>query len=172
MTPESYPRRAGRFRWQDALTGLLIYGTGDGVASLMLGSWSLSRLLGIMFIGATLYAFEIPNYFRWIDRKTPEGMPALRRMFWRTLLAFLYFNPLWIARHLLFISLFSGRMEEIVWGLLWTGLFAFLAKIPISLLGNYVIQMHVPLRWRFAASAAFSGLLAVYYAFSAVWFHA
>jgi hypothetical protein len=65
-----------------------------------------------MFVGATFYAFEIPNYFDWIVKKT-QALKGLKATLTKTILAIAYFNPLWIARHLLFIKLFSGQFEAI-----------------------------------------------------------
>ena len=147
------------------LHGVSIYAIGDTVAALLLGQFSAARLLGMMCVGATFYALEIPNYFKWIDRTVttwPQKHPAI----WRTGLALLYFNPLWISRHLFFIFLFSGRFAEIDVGLLRLGFASWLGNIPLSLLGNYLIQVKIPLRRRFAASAVFSSAMAVYYALS------
>ena len=149
------------------IRGILIYSVGDTIAALLLGEFLLSRLTGIALISATIYAVEIPNYFRWIDYKTRYGQFL---SFKRTGLALLYFNPLWIARHLLFIKLFSFYWSEINWDLLRIGLYSYLVNIPLSFLANYIIQNKVPLKWRFTASAIFSALMAVYYALSAVLF--
>ena len=91
---------------QDILKGAIIYASGDTIAALLLHEFMWTRLMGIVFIGATVYAFEIPNYFRWIDRTT-SGFTGLKLSAWKTTLAILYFNPLWIARHMFFILLFS-----------------------------------------------------------------
>lgn len=88
----------------------------------------------------------------------------------RTGLAILYFNPLWIARHLLFIQIFSGNWGGISFNLLKLGLYSFLVNIPIAFMANYVIQNRISLKWRFLASAVFSSLMAVYYALSKVLF--
>lgn len=151
---------------RDMLTGCLVYTLGDTVAALILGQGSLLRTLGMMGIGATVYALEIPNWFRWIDRRTPDAMPPGRRAWRRTVFALLYFNPLWIARHLLFIRVLTLGWPGVSWDLLRLGAMSFLFNIPLSALGNYVIQVRIPLRGRFLASAAFSGLLAIYYALS------
>jgi hypothetical protein len=90
--------------------------------------------------------------------------------FYKTFLAILYFNPLWIARHMLFILIFTQRINELSWNILVVAFWSFLVNIPISITGNYVIQNMVPLKYRFPASATFSALLAVYYAMSMVWF--
>jgi len=153
---------------RDILRGALIYAGGDLVASLILNQFSPARTLGMILIGGTIYALEIPRYFRWIDGKTAT-LSAFRRTLGRTGLALLYFNPLWIARHLAFIRLFSGR-ALLPGELLRLGLQSFLWNIPISFVANYLIQNRVPLRHRFMASALFSALMAIYYAVSEVIF--
>jgi len=130
--------------------------------------FQLDRALGILIIGATLYATEIPTYFGWIDRRfaKDDRWNPLKK----AVLAQAFFNPLWIARHLLFIRLFSGRWNEIDWQLLRIGLDSFLLILPIGLLMNYLIQNRVPLTWRFLASALYSALMAIYFALSEVLF--
>lgn len=156
------------FKWQNAVRGGLIYATGDSIATLIGGEWLLPRALGIMLLGATLYATEIPAYFRWLE--TRFGGRRRGNAVSKALLAQAFFNPLWIARHLAFIRLFSGRWTEIDWHLLVIGLDSFLHIVPIGLLMNYLIQNGVPLRWRFLASALYSALTAIYFALSEVWF--
>ncbi|NEV64850.1 hypothetical protein G3446_23780 [Thiorhodococcus minor] len=144
---------------------MAIYGSGDALAAWILGELSLGRSIGMVMIGGFLYGVEVPNWFRWIDRHSGQGgwKASLGRTWW----ALIYFNPLWIARHLAFIALFSGDWSRIGWGLLQTGLWSFLANIPVAVLANWVIQNRLPLRLRFVASALFSALMAVYYALSA-----
>ncbi|WP_198938393.1 hypothetical protein [Tenacibaculum holothuriorum] len=119
----------------------------------------------MILIGATVYAFEIPNYFAWIDRKT-GSLNGIQKTLAKTGLAIAYFNPLWIFRHLAFIKLFSGNYEQINSGLLLVALWSFLANIPISFIANFIIQNKIKLDWRFLASAIFSALMAIYYALS------
>lgn len=157
------------YKFSNIFRGGLIYACGDSIAAIILGEFSFWRLLGIMLIGATIYAFEIPNYFKWIDKKTNK-FSGIRASLYRTLLAILYFNPLWITRHLLFIKLISNQTEEINSNLFLIGLWSFVVNIPISLFFNFIIQNKFPLKWRFFASAVFSSLMAIYYAMSAVWF--
>ena len=152
--------------------GLTIYALGDSVAALLLGNFQWIRAAGIMAVGASVYASEIPAWFRWIDRRTEIMDPEFKRILIRTGLALLYFNPIWIARHLLFIHLFSHGFDGLSFGILQTALLSWLVNIPLSIIGNAVIQGLLPLKWRFAGSAAFSALMAVYYALSGVWFHA
>ena len=116
-------------------------------------------------IGATLYAFEIPKYFTWIDKKT-NNFIGIKKTLAKTGLAIAYFNPLWIFRHLAFIKLFSGNYEQINSHLLTIALWSFLANIPISFVANFIIQNKIRLDWRFMASAIFSAIMAIYYALS------
>ena len=119
----------------------------------------------MMLVGATIYAFEIPNYFMWIDEKT-LFYNKLKKTFVKTGLAIVYFNPFWIFRHLAFIKLFSGNYDQINSNLLLIAFWSFLANIPIAFLANYLIQNKVKLDFRFLASALFSAIMAIYYALS------
>jgi hypothetical protein len=157
------------FSGNSILKGALIYASGDTIASLILNEFSWHRLAGIMLIGATFYAFEIPNYFKCIERKA-DGTRGFRSSMHRTALTILYFNPLWIARHLFFIQLFSFRLSGITWDIFRIATISFLVNIPVSLLANYLIQNKISLNWRFLASAVFSALMAIYYAVSKVLF--
>jgi hypothetical protein len=154
---------------KDVLRGALIYVSGDTIASFILHEFMWMRFAGILFIGATFYAIEIPNYFRWIDRKVAD-LQGIRQSLVKTGLAILYFNPLWIARHLFFVQLFSGHLHQVSWDILRVASWSFLANIPVSLAANYLIQNKVILKYRFLASALFSALMAVYYAVSKVLF--
>lgn len=124
-------------------------------------------MIGMAFIAATVYAIEIPNYFRWINART-ESLGSGHAGARRTLFAMLYFNPLWIARHLAFVQLFSGN--PVSTNLIGIGFKSFLYNVPAGLLVNYLIQTKVPLKHRFIASSLFSAVMAVYYALSEVWF--
>lgn len=155
------------------INGVLIYSIGDTIASLFLDQFSITRLLGICLVGGIIYAFEIPNYFRWIDNITKSvgaSEKSFKKSFTRTALALLYFNPLWIARHLFFIQLFSFQFNAINTSLLSIALKSFILNIPISIVANYLIQNVLPLKYRFTGSAIFSSLMAIYYALSAVIF--
>ena len=143
----------------------LIYAIGDTIAALLLGQFSVLRLVGISLVGATFYTWEIPPYFAWIEKRTAK-IQGVKKGLIKAAWAMLYFNPLWIARHLLFIKIFSRQWADISWHLLEIGFWSFVANIPISLLANYLIQNAISLRWRFTASAIFSALMAIYYALS------
>ncbi len=153
----------------DVIYGGLIYLLGDTSAAILLGEFGWLRLLGITFIGATLYAIEVPAYFRWID-KTVTAETGFFPKLKKTVLAILYFNPIWIARHLLFIKLLSLQFDQINFGLLNIALLSFLGTIPVGILGNYVIQNLIKIDWRYIASCIFSALMAIYYALSATLF--
>ncbi|MBP7461777.1 MAG: hypothetical protein KBA26_10850 [Candidatus Delongbacteria bacterium] len=151
------------------IKGGLVYGIGDTIAALITHHFSLTRCLGVVLVGATLYALEIPNYFRWIDQRT-RPLPSVRRGLARTMLALLYFNPIWITRHLVLINLFSGQRPVYSLALVGVAVQSFLWNIPISLTANFLIQNKVIRRRRFLASALFSASMAVYYALSEVIF--
>lgn len=151
------------------LRGLLIYASGDTVATLLLNQFSITRLLGMLLIGSTLYAFEIPNYFRWLDGRLVKDNTFINSLK-RTLFSLAYFSPLWIARHLFFIKLFSGHFHEISWALFQVATISFLVNLPVSFTANYLIQNKVRYKNRFMASAIFSAVMAIYFAMAASWF--
>lgn len=157
------------YKLSNIVRGGIIYTSGDTIASFLTDEFSWIRMLGILLVGCTVYAFEIPNYFKWIDSKVGKDS-GFKGSMKRTGLAILYFNPIWIARHILFIKLFSEQFEAINWSLLEIGLISFAVNIPISVIANYLIQNKIKLDWRFLASAIFSALMAIYYALSAIWF--
>jgi len=154
---------------RDLVRGALIYGGGDTLAALLLGEFLWTRLIGMALVGGLLYATEIPVWFRWIDRRYPSR-PGWCAQLQRTGLAVVWFNPLWIARHLAFIALFSADWPALDWGLLDIGLRAFVANVPVALLANWAIQNRLPYRRRFIGSALFSAAMAIYYALSRVIF--
>jgi hypothetical protein len=147
----------------NVIKGAFVYSVFDAIASLTLGQFSWLRFFGIMIIGATIYSFEIPNYFAWIDVKCKKYQGHKRQIV-KTLYALMYFNPLWIARHLLFIDLLTYGTAD--FNLIQISLKSFIVNIPISLFANYFIQNKFKLSSRFIASALFSGVMAIYYAFS------
>ncbi len=154
-----------QFTKQNILKGALIYSAGDSIAAILLDEFTIFRLLGMILVGATIYAFEIPNYFSWIDKKT-TNLSGVKKTLAKTGLAIAYFNPIWIFRHLAFIKLFSGNFIDINFNLLQIAGISFLVNIPISFIANYGIQNKIKLDWRFIASAIFSAIMAIYYALS------
>ena len=151
-----------KYIFADVRRGVIIYPLGDTIAALLMNEFSVTRLLGMVLVGGLIYSLEIPAWFSWINKRY-TGMQ-------RTLMAMLYFNPLWIARHLLFLFLFSGQIAMIHWTILSIALKSFAVNLPIAFAANYIIQNKLPLSWRFFSSAVFSSLMAIYYALSMVIF--
>lgn len=159
-----------RLEARDVLTGLIVYPLGDTIGAALVGALDPVRCVGMLLLGGTLYAWEIPACFRWIERRAPGTMAPTRRAVVRTTLALCYFNPLWIARHLAFITLFMGRWDDVNPSLLRTAALSWAVNIPLAVLGNFVIQVALPLKHRFLGSAVFSALMVIYYALCQVWF--
>ncbi len=124
--------------------------------------------MGILFLGGLVYAFEIPNYLKWLSRKFYKD-DVYTKIF-STVLFTLYFNPLWIARHLLVLNLFKGNFNQINWDLLRVGLDSFIYSFFFTLPINYLIINKVPVKWKFGITAVFSSSMAIFYALSEVIF--
>lgn len=150
--------------------GFLIYAAGDTAAALLLHQFSWLRLLGMALVGGLLYSTEVPAYFRWLDARVPVRPDGSQlRKTSRAALTLLYFNPLWIARHYVFLGVFGGTAETLSLALLPVAGRSFLLNAPVSLAANYYIQNRITTGRRFMASAVFSGVMAVSYALSAAW---
>ncbi|MBI2416511.1 MAG: hypothetical protein HYV28_01135 [Ignavibacteriales bacterium] len=158
-----------KFDKKRALHGLLITGAGDTIASLILGMYSVPRMLGMMAVAAFLYSIEIQYFFNLIDKYFSD-IKSLQIRIARMLLALSFFNPFWIARHLFFINLFQGHFYHLNMNLFKIGAFSYVSNIPVSLTVNYLIQNKVPLKFRFIMSTLFSALMAIYYALSEEFF--
>jgi hypothetical protein len=124
--------------------------------------------LGILFLGGLIYALEIPNYLKWLNKKFSENRFSIK--FLSAVLFTLYFNPLWIARHLLVLNIFKGNFNQVNWNLLKIGLDSFIYSFFFTLPVNYIIINKIPFKWKFAATAVFSSSMAIYYALSEVIF--
>lgn len=167
-----------RRRLSDVLVGWTVYPAGDLIAQLITGQFQPVRVLVIALAGGLLYRYEVPWWFAKLDRQRFESRGFLRfflradgHLNWlgRTVGAILYFNPLWIARHMLLIRLGSDpaslqNFGPVLANTLVVATKSFFVNLPISFIGNYVIQMKIPLKWRFLASSIFSGILAAAYA--------
>lgn len=147
----------------------LVYGAGDLAATSILGTPQLLRALGIGLVGAVLYAPEIRAYFAWIERRFAH-QPQHCGRWQRAALGWLWFNPLWIARHTWLLRLLEGRIADLHTGVLLTGAFSFVCNAPLALTANYLIQNRLAPPHRVVGSAVFSAMMAVYYAWSEVWF--
>jgi len=147
------------------LKGALIYAIGDSTAALITDEFSWIRLLGMAIIGGTVYAFEIPNFYAWLDKRTAYYSDT-KKWIAKTNWAMLYFSPLWIARHMIFILILQGKWMDIHWNILLIGFWSFLFSLPVTYLCNYLIQNKISVKHRFIGSSIFSGIMAVYYALS------
>nr|VFK19071.1 MAG: hypothetical protein BECKLPF1236A_GA0070988_102144 [Candidatus Kentron sp. LPFa]VFK35045.1 MAG: hypothetical protein BECKLPF1236C_GA0070990_103265 [Candidatus Kentron sp. LPFa] len=130
------------------LQGGIAYSVGNTIATLILGGFSIYRMIGIMFAGGILYAIEIPNYFRWIDDRIMNDASLIASLK-KTILVIFYFNPIWITRHLFFINFFSWNWHQINLELIIMGTLSFIASLPISLAVNYINKNKLPYHWRF-----------------------
>jgi hypothetical protein len=151
------------------IVGFFVYSAGDTIATLLAGNFSIARMIGMAFLGAAIYAIEIPNWFLFIDKVEPNK-GTMKSKFKRIGLAVAFFNPIWIARHMLFISLFSGKWASISWNILGAASMSFITNIPFSIFVNYCIQNKLRPEWRYYASSIFSASMAILYAMGAVWF--
>ena len=48
--------------------GGIIFMIGDSIAALLANEFSIIRALLVFIIGASLYAFEIQLFFKWVDK--------------------------------------------------------------------------------------------------------
>ncbi len=151
------------------ITGAVFYTVGDTIAALLSDEFSWIRVLGMILIGGVLYAWEIPAYFGFINKLSTKYV-GWKASVLRMLLAQVYFNPIWIVRHLAMIKLLLWRTDMLNMELFTIAWYSFLWNIPVSLFANYIIQNVVREKFRFLANAIFSGMMAVYYALSASWF--
>lgn len=166
------------------LVGWLVYPAGDLAGQAIMGDINLWRTLIVALAGGIIYRWEVPAWFRFLDRArlseeraqrhrvlavffqaTPEG----RKLNWmgRTLGAMGYFNPLWIARHAFFLSLAGVRdlgLTLIVTESLKRGAASFVTNLPLSVVGNYLVQQKTSPKHRFFASATLTGVLTIKYA--------
>ncbi|MBN2682112.1 MAG: hypothetical protein JXR58_06355 [Bacteroidales bacterium] len=154
-----------KYSVKDIIIGALVFPAGDLIAAFITGDFCLMRLIGIILVGAIIYAFEIPNFFRWIE-KTSSKYKGIKLSIYKTSLSTLYFNPLWISRHMALIMWFSGKSNEISTEIFYQGLLSFIFSLPITLAGNFMVQNMLHFKYRFFGSALFSVVMAVYYALS------
>ncbi|MBS4015518.1 MAG: hypothetical protein KGZ86_03680 [Candidatus Latescibacteria bacterium] len=178
----------------DMVRGFFVYGIGDLIAQIILGQTSITRTVGIGLIGSTVYALEIPLWFRIIENTFCRASDKIRacRLFkepnqnnqcllnykGRTLMALSYFNPLWIARHMFFIGLLNAISNGTLFsspfhiylsllGIAWK---SFIINIPITIIGNYIVQNKLSMKYRLTGSAVLSSICAIWYALSKVIF--
>ncbi len=156
------------YKKTNVIRGAIVYSLFDAVAALFLDQFSWLRFFGIMLVGATIYTFEIPNYFRWIEQRCAKYQ-GYKQQLKKTMYAVIYFNPLWIARHLLIIDLLTFGSSS--FSVLVIAFKSFMVNIPIAIIANFAIQNKVKLKSRYIISALFSGVMAIYYALSKTLFN-
>lgn len=139
-----------------------LYPLADLFVQLIMHEFNILRLLTVALAGGLVYRREIPTWFLQLDLARLSGVG-------RTIGSLIYFNPLWIARHILFLKIATSSWTEIASGALvlaavLLGVKSFLLNLPITFLGNYIIQTKLPADVRYLGSIVLSGLLAVIYA--------
>ena len=154
---------------KNIISGFFVYSAGDTIATLLMGNFSVGRMIGMACLGAAIYAIEIPNWFMFIDKVEPNK-GTLKSKFKRIAMSVAFFNPIWISRHMLFISLFSGKWASVSWNIVGAASMSFMTNIPISIFVNYCIQNKLRPEWRYYASSIYSALMSIVYAMGAVWF--
>ncbi len=92
----------------ESIKGALVFGLFDAIAAYILGEFSFLRLLGMSLMGATFYAIEIPSFFAWIEAKS-QTMKKGHGKLYKTLMTAVYFNPLWVVRHMCLIYLLNRQ---------------------------------------------------------------
>jgi hypothetical protein len=179
---------------RNIIEGLLVYGLGDLLAQIILGTPSLIRTIGVALIGSSIYALEVPLWFRMIEGTFCLASDKIRacQMFQepdrqnichldykgRTLMAMSYFNPIWIARHMFFLSLLISLSNgtafispfRIFVNLIPVAAKSFLFCIPITVIGNYLVQNRIKMRYRLIGSAILSAICVFWFAISKVLF--
>ena len=186
------PQSKNKIRLLQLFVGWVLYPSGDLVGQLIMGNFSLPRVLVMMLAGGVVYRFEIPRWFAFIEKKRfkkdgNEKFPLFKyfvseevdgyKFNWlgKTISASIYFNPIWIFRHLLFIALATTPFSDIVLGELLgntikIATISFFTNLPIAVAGNYIIQQKMSLKYRFLGSAVLTTILNVKYAIEYVHF--
>lgn len=173
--------------------GWFMYPAGDLLGQLLMGQFSFSRMIVLTLVGGVIYKWEIPRWFSHIEKQnfkaqTIDKYKVLKpftqtlengqiKFNWigKTLCASLYFNPIWIFRHLLFILLAITPLTALVFpdfltSTLIIATISFFTNLPITVVGNYLIQEHLSLKYRFMGSALLTTVLNIKYAIEFVYF--
>lgn len=170
----------------DILVACTLYPLGDLIGQMISHNINFHRLIALALIGCVIYRREVPDWFArlnkmqiaeaqlkrfpWLNYCVDSSMPSGRlNGFGRTMGSVIYFNPFWIARHMLFIKLATTCWAElvpltIICSTVVLGIKSFLINLPLSYLGNYVIQAKLPLHLRYLGSVVLSTVLAIMYA--------
>ncbi len=162
-----------------------LYPISDLIGQLIANQFNFSRVLVLALVGGLVYQREIPSWFRQLsDLQINPNLLGFRFLhhfiekdkflarlngLGRTVGSICYFNPLWIARHMVFISLATTSWKELVPGAvlfsaIGAGTATFLVNLPLALFGNYLIQDKLPLRLRYFGSIILSATMSIIYA--------
>jgi hypothetical protein len=183
-----------RIQFRHMVEGFIVYGLGDLLAQIILGKASIIRTIGIGFIGGTVYALEVPLWFRMIENTFCHASDKIRACMMfkqpdnndccyldykgRTLMAMSYFNPIWIARHMFFLSLLNALSAGIAvispfhefLHLIPVATKSFVICIPITVVGNYIVQNRISMKYRLIGSAVLSAVCVFWFAIAKVLF--
>ncbi|MEB3286248.1 MAG: hypothetical protein VKJ04_01970 [Vampirovibrionales bacterium] len=190
--PDPQQRRLWR---QNFFVALILYSAADFVAQLIVGEFYPWRLVVLSLVGISVYRVEIPRWFSWIenfrldeaalskrpwlggvmahcpnsDERLPHSGSYRLKPIFKGICSTLYFNPLWIARHMLVLEL-ATHPAKIKLGLaalmaycLLLGAKAFVINAPLSVCLNYILQNKIALRYRFIGSVFVSGFFGILY---------
>jgi hypothetical protein len=158
------------YRKKDAFWGGLLLACSDSFAAYLINQFSWPRFIGMLILGATIYTLETVNVFHWIEKTSTDRYRGIKAKLFKTIAIILFFNPLWIFRHYVFIDIFSGNFNSIELAMLSTASFTYLVNIPFSFIMNYVIQNEIPLKHRFIGASMISAIMAIFFALSKLWF--
>ncbi|MBX9880183.1 MAG: hypothetical protein K2Y22_17120 [Candidatus Obscuribacterales bacterium] len=167
-----------------------MYPATDLIGQLITSNFNPYRLVALLLAGGLVYQYEIPTWFNRLSEvclpKKVAGLPVLRHLtenrdeqlglngLARTIGAVFYFNPFWIARHMLFIKLATTSWSELMptMVLFWAIILAtkmFILNLPIAVMGNFIIQDKLPLHLRYAGSIILSTIFSITYALAYAW---
>ncbi|EKE02669.1 MAG: hypothetical protein ACD_20C00347G0006 [uncultured bacterium] len=170
-------------KYLTVLIPILLYPIGDGLGQLISQEFHPYRVLAITIAALLFYQWEIPLWFKLLDNfKIQQGQ--LKNSFnfkillnengklnWlgKTIGAISYFNPIWIARHMFILTLGTTPLilinaQSAISNSLILGLKSFIVNLPLSFIGNYVVQNKLPLNYRFLGSVILTCLFTISYA--------
>ena len=158
------------YKKKDAFWGGILLALSDSFASYLIDQFSWPRFIGMLILGATIYTLETVNVFHWIEKTSLKKFSGFSSKIFKTIAIILFFNPIWIFRHYVFIDLFSGNFNNIGSGMLVTASVAYVVNIPFSVVMNYIIQNEIPLKHRFIGASVLSALMVIFFALSKIWF--
>lgn len=162
------------------LIPILLYPISTFIGQWISNDFHYGSLLTLTLAAVLFYQWEIPMFFKAVEEyRASDKLYSKLKLFFneekainpigKTAAATLYFNPLWISRHMIFITLGAVPLASINWiELIDTsirkGSMSFLVTMPVVLIGNYIVQNKISLEKRFLGNAVLSGILVLAYA--------